>query len=153
MAYPKEYRRAVAAAYDACGSSAKVAKQFHCSESWVRRLIQRRRELQTLDPLPPYLPDNVKLKDKDMEQLARLVAERPDMTLGELADALDKKVSVSTVHRATQKLKLPFKKSRSSPPSRIGRTSSKGERTGTNSSPASSLKSLFLSMNSAQRRT
>ena len=53
MAYPKEFRRAVAAAYDACGSSLQVAAQFHCSPAWVRRLIQRRRELHTLDPLPP----------------------------------------------------------------------------------------------------
>lgn len=49
MAYPKEFRRAVAAAYDACGSSLQVAAQFHCSPAWVRRLIQRRRELHTLD--------------------------------------------------------------------------------------------------------
>jgi transposase len=134
MAYPKEYRRAVAAAYDACGSSAQVAAQFHCSESWVRRLIQRRRERGSLDPLPPNPPDNRKLKDADLAQLARLIAARPDMTLGELADALDKKVSVPTVHRATKKLGLSFKKSPCMPPSRIGRTSKKGGTRGTNSS-------------------
>jgi transposase len=125
MAYPKEFRRAVAAAYEACGSSAQVAKQFHCSESWVRRLIQRRRELGTLDPLPAKRPDNNKLRPDDLDQLARLIADQPDMTLGELADALTKKVSVPTVHRATKKLKLPFKKSPSSPASKTGRTSSK----------------------------
>ena len=134
MAYPKEYRRAVAAAYDACGSSAEVAKQFHCSESWVRRLIQRRRELGTLDPLPPNPPDNRIFKEAELEQLAKLIAERPDMTLGELADALETKASVPTVHRATKKLKLSFKKSLSSPPSKIGRTSKKDGRTGTSSS-------------------
>jgi len=134
MAYPKEYRRAVAEAYDACGSSVQVAKQFRCSESWVRRLIQRKRELGTLDPLPPYLPNNYKLRDKDMEQLKKLIADRPDMTLGELADALDKKVSVPTVHRATKKLGLSFKKSHSSPASRIDRMSKKGGKPGTSNS-------------------
>ncbi|MCL2647739.1 MAG: hypothetical protein FWD61_12135 [Phycisphaerales bacterium] len=109
MAYPKEYRRAVAEAYDACGSSAQVAKQYRCSESWVRLLIQRRRELGTLDPLPDYRPDNHKLNHADMEQFVKLIADRPDMTLGELADALDKKVSVPTVHRATKKLGLSFR--------------------------------------------
>jgi len=136
MAYPKAYRRAVAEAYDACGSSAQAAKQYRCSESWVRLLIQRRRELGTLDPLPGYRPDNRKLNDAGMEQLASLIAERPDMTLGELADALDKKVSVPTVHRATKKLGLSFKKSRSSRPSRIGRTSRKDGKPGINSSQA-----------------
>jgi len=134
MAYPKEYRRAVAAAYDACGSSAQVAKQYRCSESWVRRLIQRRNELGTLDPITRIPYNSRKLHDADMKQLAKLIAERPDMTLGELADALDKKVSVPTVHRATKKLGLSFKKSRSSPPSRIGRTLKKDGRTGTSSS-------------------
>ena len=132
MAYPKEYRRAVAEAYDACGSSAQVAKQYRCSESWVRSLIKRRREFGTLDPIIRTPPDNHKLKDADMKQLAKLIAQQPDMTLGELADALDNKVSVPTVHRATKKLGLSFKKSRSSPANKTGRTSGKNGRTGTN---------------------
>ena len=134
MAYPKEFRRAVAGAYDACGSSRQVARQFRCSESWVRRLIQRRREYGTLDPLPPKRPDNRKLKDDDLAQLAGLIAKKPDMTLGELAEALEKKVSVPTVHRATRKLKLPFKKSPSTRPSRTGRTSKRNATPGSKSS-------------------
>jgi hypothetical protein len=41
MAYAMEFRRAVAGAYDECGSSIEVAEDLGCSESWVRRLIQR----------------------------------------------------------------------------------------------------------------
>ena len=37
------FRVAVANAYEECGSSAEVAAAFGCSESAVRRLIQRRR--------------------------------------------------------------------------------------------------------------
>jgi transposase len=122
MAYPLEYRRAVAAAFDACGSSLEVAEQFHCSESWVRRLIQRRRESGSLNPRPAKRPDNRKLDERDLNQLAELIADRPDMTLQELADALSKKVSIATVHRASVKLKLPLKKSRSTRPSKSGRT-------------------------------
>ena len=122
MAYPMEFRRLVAAAYDECGSSLEVAERFGCCESWVRRLIQRRRENGSLEPLPPKLPDNTKLKEEDLSELAGLIARRPDMTLLELADALSTKVSVSTVFRASEKLKLPLKKSPSTPPSRKGRT-------------------------------
>src|SRR3954469_14043434 len=111
MAYPIEFRRLVAAAYDQCGSSADVAEQFGCSESWVRRLIQRRREDGSLAPRAPKLPDNNKLKADDLSELAGLIARRPDMTLEELAAALSTKVSVATVFRASQKLKLPLKKS------------------------------------------
>jgi len=122
MAYPLEFRKAVAAAYDECGSSIDVAAQFHCSESWVRRLIQRRREDGSLLPRPPKRPDRRKLKEQDMAELARLIDESPDMTLQELADALPTPVSLATVHRATKRLQLPLKKSRSTPPNRNART-------------------------------
>jgi transposase len=134
MAYSMEFRRAVAKAYDQCGSSAEVAEQFDCCESWVRRLIQRRRETGSLEPRPAKLPNNNKLDEADLEQLAGLICQKPDMTLGELAEALQKKVSVPTVHRATKKLKLSLKKSPSTPPNRIVRTSRKGGPRGSSSS-------------------
>jgi len=123
MAYAMEFREAVARAYDECGSSIEVAEQFDCSESWVRRLIQRRRETGSLAPRPVKLPNNNKLDADDLKQLQALIRQTPDMTLAELAEALDRKVSVPTVWRATQKLGLPLKKSPCTPPSRTARTS------------------------------
>jgi transposase len=124
MAYAMEFRRAVAKAYDECGSSLEVAEQMGCSESWVRRLIQRRRETGgSLDPRPAKLPDNNKLDGRDLEKLEKLIADTPDMTLGELAAALGGKASVPTVWRATRRLNLPLKKSPCTPPSRTGPTS------------------------------
>jgi transposase len=122
MAYSMQVRRAVALDHAACGSSAEVAHRFGVSESWVRRLVQRQREEGSLEPRPIKLPDNTKLKEEDLEQLAKLIADKPDMTLEELAAALTTKVGISTVHRATKKLGFSFKKSRSSPPSRTGPT-------------------------------
>jgi transposase len=122
MAYPIEYRAAVAAYYDQCGSCAEVVEEFGCSESWVRRLIQRRRETGPLEALTRQRPDNRKLDDADLEQLRQLIADRPDMTLGELAEAMNHKASVPTIWRATQALRLPLKKKRHMPPSRIGLT-------------------------------
>jgi|SRR3954452_13142719 len=113
MAYAMEFRRAVARAYDDCGSSAEVAEQFECSESWVRRLIQRRAATGSLAPLPPKRPDTRKLDDRDLERLRDLIRATPDLTIGELAAALGNKASVPTVWRATQRLGLPLKKTRS----------------------------------------
>src|SRR5687768_11901862 len=110
MTYPIEFRIAVADDYDVTGSSIETAETFHCSESWVRRLIQRRRETGSLEPKPARLPNNSKLDERDLDGLAALIARRPDMTLAELAAALDGKVSVPTVWRATQALGLPLKK-------------------------------------------
>ena len=122
MAYPMEFRALVAAAYDECGSSIEVAEEYGCSESWVRRLVQRRREGGSLAPLTPKRPDTHKLDDDDLEQLRGLIASKPDMTLAELAAALGNKASVPTVWRATQALDLPLKKRPSTPPSRTART-------------------------------
>lgn len=122
MAYPMEFRVLVAAAYDECGSSAEVADDYGCSESWVRRLVQRRREGGSLAPLTPKRPDARKLDDADLERLRALIAAKPDMTLAELADALGNKASVPTVWRATQALDLPLKKRPNTPPSRTGPT-------------------------------
>lgn len=125
MAYSMEFRRVVAKAYDECGSSIEVAEQFNCSESWVRRLIQRRRETGSLAPRPPQLPNNSKLDDKDLSRLEALIRKTPDMTLAELAEALGYKVSIPTIWRALKALGLTLKKSPSTPPSRSVRTSKK----------------------------
>ena len=55
-----------------------MAEQFQCSESWVRRLIQRRRETGSLAPRPSRLPNNNKLNE---EKLMTAVGE---MTVQEL---------------------------------------------------------------------
>jgi transposase len=129
-----EFRLAVATAYEACGSSIEVAEEFGCCEAWVRRLMQRERETGSLAPRPPRRPDNRKLDDADLQKLANLIAATPDMTLAELAAALGNKVSVPTVLRAQRKLGLTRKKSRSTPPSRIERTSSSPATRGSKSS-------------------
>lgn len=125
MAYSMEFRQAVARAYEESGSSLEVAEQFGCSESWVRRLMQRFRETGSLAAKPPKLPDNHKLSQDDEKKLVELIAKTPDLTLGELAAALENKASVPTVWRATRKLKLPLKKRPATPANRIARTSRK----------------------------
>jgi len=122
VVYPMEFRIPVAAAYDECGSSVEVAEEYGCCESWVRRLVQRRRKTGSLQPLTPKRPHRRKLDEADLGRLGALLAAKPDMTLAELAEALGNKASVPTVWRATQALELPLKKRPSTPPSRTGRT-------------------------------
>jgi transposase len=122
MAYPMAVRKAAVAAHKKLGSSKEVAEMIGCSESWVRRVVQQLRETGDLLVQAPYRPDNRKLNDHDLLKLRQLIERTPDMTLGELAAALDHKVSVPTVWRATQSLGLPLKKRHSTPPSRNDRT-------------------------------
>lgn len=122
MAYPMEFRIAVASDYDLSGSSIETAETFGCCEAWVRRLIQRRRETGSLELPPRKRPDTSKLDADDLQRLAALIKAKPDMTLAELAEALGRKASVPTVWRATQKLGLRLKKRPSTPPNRTART-------------------------------
>ncbi len=125
MAYSMEFRVAVAKAYDECESSLEVAEMFDCSASWVRRLIQRRRLSDSLEPLPQRRPDTRVLREAELEQLRILIQQKPDMTLAELAAALTcqagKIPSVPTVWRATRRLGLTLKKSPRMPVNRTGR--------------------------------
>ena len=74
MAYPMDFRIAVASDYDLSGSSIETAETFGCSEAWVRRLMQRRRETGSLELPPRKTPrDAYKLDDADRERLAELI--------------------------------------------------------------------------------
>ncbi len=107
-AYSKERRREVLAACDAGEGTRAVALRFHCSESWVRRVKQERRESGKTAPLttrrrtPKWWP----LK----ERIERIVAARPDVTLQELKDELNTDLCRQTLCTALAKLKLTFKK-------------------------------------------
>jgi transposase len=123
MPYSMDFRRAVARAFDECDSSIEVAEQFNCSQSWVRRLIQHRRERGTLQPRSTARHDDQhSFDDADEQAIRELIQRKPDATLAEVAEALGKKVHVSTVSRTLERLGLPRKKSPLTPPSRTART-------------------------------
>jgi transposase len=123
MAYSMDYRIAVARAYDECESSIEVAEQFGCSESWVRRLIQQRRERGTLEPLSSARHDDQRIyDDADEQKIRELIKIKPDATLAEVALAIKKPAHPATVSRTLTRLNLPRKKSPHMPPSRIGPT-------------------------------
>lgn len=106
--YSKELRREVLAACDRGEGTRAAALRFNCSESWVRRIKQERRELGKTAPLltrrrtPKWEPYR--------ERLLQLVAERPDLTLQELKDELATELSRSTLCTALQQLRLTLKK-------------------------------------------
>jgi transposase len=123
MAYSMDFRRAVARAYDECGSSIEVAEQFSCSASWVRRLIQHRRERGTLQaPTTARHDDQRSYDDADEQAIRDLIKHKPDATLAEVAEAIGKPAHAGTVSRTLTRLNLPRKKSPRTPPSKAGRT-------------------------------
>jgi len=123
MAYSMDIRQRVAQEYDECLSSKDVAEQYHCSESWVRKLIQNRRERGTLEPLTTARHDDQRSYD-DADELAirELIKNKPDATLAEVAEAIGKPAHAGTVSRTLKRMNLPRKKSPRTPPSKTAPT-------------------------------
>jgi transposase len=120
-AYSVDLRKRVLADCDAGMEVRQVGVKYNVSESWIRRLRQRRREN---DEIAPRIrrsrePGWIAIKD----QLIRLVTAKPDATLAELKQELQTPLSLNTLCRALQKLKLTVKKKSSVPPSKTGRMS------------------------------
>jgi transposase len=119
-AYSLDLRQRVINACDRGEPTKAVARTFGVSPAWIRRLKQHRRERGDILPRKGGGSRGRKI---DREQLARLVAQQPDATLVELRDRLGVAVTPWAICKALRELKLSYKKSRSTPPSRIGRTS------------------------------
>ena len=108
------------AACDAGRPTQQVATLFNVSPAWVRRLKQHRRERGDIVPRNGGGSRGRKI---DRTRLAELVQEQPDATLVQLRDRLGVNVTPWAICKALKELKLTFKKSPSTPPSRTGRTS------------------------------
>ena len=121
-AYSLDLRKRVLAACDAGKGTKEVARLFEVSPAWVRRLKQRRRELDTIEPLPKKNGPDPKLTPQHRIRLREAVEQQPDLTLAELKHRLKLSASVPTICRVLRALGLSFKKSRSSPMSRTVRT-------------------------------
>ena len=118
-AYSMDLRQRVAADHDAGLGTKAIALKYSVSPAWVRRLIQQRRERGDLEPRTGgHYP-----RKFCRTRLAQLVQEKPDATLAELREQLGVDCALSTIHKALHDLKITYKKRRSTPPSRTGRTS------------------------------
>ena len=118
-AYSQDLRDRVIAARDGGMKTRRVAQLFRVSESWVRRVMQRRREQGEQSPRPRGGATVIKI---DLDQLRQLVQQQPDATVRQLHERLGIQCSVSAVDMALRRLGLSFKKRRCMPPSRIGPT-------------------------------
>ena len=117
QAYSMDLRQRVIGACDAGKGTQEVAITFGVSPAWVRRLKQHRRERGDILPRSSGGPRPRKI---DRERLAELVKLQPDATLVELRDRLGVSVTLWAICKALRELKLSYKKSRSTPPSKTG---------------------------------
>jgi transposase len=114
--YSMDLRERVIAAYDSGRQTKEIAKTFNVSPAWARRLKQHKRERG--DIIPRTGGGNQKPK-VDLVRLGELVNQTPDATLAELRESLKVDCALWTICKALRRLKLTYKKSRFTPPSRI----------------------------------
>ena len=132
VAYSQDLRERVLAAREAGMKTKRVADTFRVSASWVRRVIQRRRDHGEHAPRPRGGATVIKI---DMALLRRLCEQQPDATARELHQRLGARCSVAAVDIALRRMGLSFKKRRCMPPSRIEPMSPNGASNGSRSSP------------------
>jgi transposase len=123
--YSTEFRQEVLADCDTGLSTMAVAIKHRVSDSWVRRIKQRRRESGEIAARPPIKKKPAKWKAY-AAQLQMLVQEQPDITLHELRDHLGIEISLQTLSVALRTLKFTFKKKSFARPNRIVRTLQRG---------------------------
>jgi transposase len=109
----------------------QVAEVFGVSRSWVRRVMQRRRETGQTAARPRGGVTVVKI---DLDRLRQLVQQQPDATVRELHGRLSVDCSLSAVDMALRRLGLTFKKRRSTQRNRTAPTSLHVVRCGSGSS-------------------
>ena len=105
--YPLELRRRVIKAVDnKIGTNKEIAATFSVSTSWIRKLLQRRRETGSLEPSPRTQGRKPAFGCADLEQLNNFVQEKPDSTLEEIKEHFSTKVncSIVAVHNALKRL-------------------------------------------------
>lgn len=119
--YSMDLRERVLQACDAGGTTRAVAQRFAVSESWVRRLKQRRRADGRIAPKPSRNRRVPKLA-AHADTIRALIAATPDLTLAELRAKLGVAVALGTLWAAVAGLGLTVKKKSSGPPSKTGRT-------------------------------
>ena len=125
-AYSMDLRKRVVTMCDAGRTTREVARVFDVSESWVRRLNQRRRDKGVICPRPSGGRRHGHFAPVHLEQLRAWLCQCPDATLmgllGRVQREMGLRCSVMAVCRAVKKLGWSLKKRRFEPTNKIGQT-------------------------------
>lgn len=122
--------RVIAACDGGQASRSEIARRFNVSTAWIRRLLQRRRQLGHYGPLTTKRGRKPIFTGPLQERLETLVAEQSDATLAELRNRTGAECTLAAVCKTLQRLGYRRKKRRFGPLSKIGPTSSSSENNG-----------------------
>lgn len=115
QAYSLDFRQKVVSAYEnGVETILEVAERFSVSESFIKKMLARKRSTGDVKPIGHRGGQKKRLSDKHRKWLLKTVLSEPDITLADLQERLQKEkrisVSVPTLSRELRRLNLRRKK-------------------------------------------
>ena len=118
-----DLRERILVSYDAGnGTRQDIADRYRVSLGMVKKLLQQRKNTGDIQARHHFSGRKPIILEKHRQQMRRRLAKQPDLTLHELREALSLPCSLPAIHYALAGMNLTYKKRRSGPASRIGRT-------------------------------
>jgi len=119
-----DLRERIIASYDQGeGTREDIAKRYRVSLGLVAKLLHQRRQTGDIAPRHHFSGRKPKLLGTHRRLLRALLSQQPDLTLNELHAALGVDCTVQAIHYVLAGMGLTYKKRRSVPASKAGRTS------------------------------
>jgi transposase len=133
-----DLRERILASYDHReGTREEIAHRYRVSLGMVKKLLQQRRQTGDISPRHHRSGRKPRILTAHHRQMRALLSQKPDLTLKELRAAVALDCTLPAIHYALQKLGLTYKKRRSGPVSKTGRTSCGRAGFGVGARPAS----------------
>jgi transposase len=149
-----DLRERIVSSYDAGeGTREDLARRYRVSLGMVAKLLQQRRQTGDLRPRHRFSGRKPKLLGTHRRQLRALLKEKPDRTLQELQLALGVDCTLQAIHYVLGDMGLSYKKRRSGPANKTGRTSASNGAAGGGGKKGSSPRGSSSSTNRPPKPT
>jgi transposase len=126
-----DLRQRILASYDQKeGTREEIAQRFRVSLGMVKKLLQQRRHTGDIACRYDRCGCKPKIVAPHRQKLRELLSRKPDLTLGELRQATQLDCTIQAIHYVLEEMGLTYKKRRSAPVNRTGRTSPGHDGTG-----------------------
>jgi transposase len=119
-----DLRQRILASYDQKeGTREEIAQRFRVSLGMVKKLLQQRRQTGDIACRYDRCGRRPKIVAVHRQELRRLLSHKPDLTLEELRRAAQLDCTIQAIHYVLEAMGLTYKKRRSAPANKTGRTS------------------------------
>ena len=118
-----DLRQRILASYDQHeGTREEIAQRFRVSLGMVKKLLQQRRQSGDIACQYHRCGRRPRIVAVHRQTLRQLLSRKPDLTLEELRRAAQLDCTIQAIHYVLEDMGLTYKKRRSAPVNKIGRT-------------------------------